>query len=434
MKPLNNLPALVLLLGITAATVTAQNTADTLVGVTNSPLLPSSSSVDLQVPSFTNCSAATQVGFPLLNNTNAMAGGAAYDPRHKAVWVSDSRSIILYRLSDKKTLCSFTPTLQLTTASFRSVVSGLAFSPKRRELYQVETIPNSMALTIYNVANITNCKPGVKTLGAAKLTITGEQCGGLAFDEVRGLFYYVTTWAGFAGNGNSIYAAPYASPYKMAANAVSPCSRGSVMSGAAYSNCSKLLYLATPSEVNVIRMDDPINGKTTNMNTLLKVNCCQKQKGGGWGGIGVIPSWNKKLVGTSCLRDTCGACSSMKLDLAGGDAVLGNPDLAMTITGAPTNSTGAFYISLGSCTSGTSIGTLCGSVYPSLQAPFPLLVGVFNLGGTGACGGSLNLKLGVPVDAKLCGLKTCTQFLIRCPLGGAISAGLTNALEFSPGG
>ena len=83
----------------------------------------------------------------------------------------------------------------------------------------------------------------------------------------------------------------------------------------------------------------------------------------------------------------------------------------------------------------TMIAGLCGSVYPSLQAPFPLLIGVFNLGGTGTCGGALNLPLGtVPTNASLCGVKTCTQFLIRCPSGGQLSAGLTNALEFSVGG
>jgi hypothetical protein len=435
MQLLKNFSTLVLLLGITSATVAAQNNADILVGITNSTLLPSSSSVDTQVPSFSNCTAATQVGFPLLNNTNAMAGGSAYDPRYQAVWVTDSRTIILYRLSDQKTLCSFTPTRQLVTTTTPSVISGLAFSPSRRELYQVESVPNQMAVAIYNVATINNCKPTVKTLGAQALTITGEQCGGFAFDEARSLFYYVTTWSGFAGNGNSIYAAPYASPYKMASNSVTPCTRGSLILGAAYSACNQFLYLATTTEVNVIRMDDPLNGKTTNMNLLLSAPCCQKQKGGGWAGLGVIPAWGKTLVGSSCLRDSCGGCNSMKLDLAGGDAVLGNPDLAMTITGAPTNATAAFYISLGACTSGTSLPGLCGSVYPSLQAPFPLLIGVFNLGGTGTCGGALNLPLGqVPTNASLCGVTTCTQFLIRCPQGGQLSAGLTNALEFTVGG
>lgn len=433
MQLLKYLPTL-LLVGVTTAAVGAQNAPDTLVGITNSPLLPSSSSVDVQVPSFNNCSAATQIGYPLLNNSLAMAGGAAYDPRHQAVWITDGRTIILYRLSDKKTLCTFTPTRQLTTSTVPSAISGLAFSASRRELYQVETAPNQMAVAIYNVAVVTNCKPQVKTLGAAKLTITGEQCGAFAFDEARSLFYYVTTWSGFGGNGNSIYAAPYSSPYKMVSNSVSPCTRGSTMLGATYSSCNKFLYLATGSEVNVIRMDDPLNGKTTNMNQLLKANCCPKQMGGGWAGLGLIPTWGKKLVGSSCLANTCGGCTSMKLDLAGGDAVLGNPDLVMTISGAPSGSTGAFYISLGACTSGVGIPGLCGSVYPSLQTPFPLLLGVFNLGGTGTCGGSLNLKLGgVPPDANLCGVTTCSQFLIRCS-GGGLSAGLTNALEFSVGG
>lgn len=432
MQPIKNLSTL-LFVGVITTALGAQTAVDTLVGITNAPLLPSSSSVDTQVPSFTNCSAATQVGFPLLNNSLSTAGGAAYDPRHQAVWVTDSRSIILYRLSDQKTLCSFTPTRQLVTSTTPSAVSGLAFSASRRELYQVETASNQMAVAIYDVTTVTNCQPKVKTLGAHRLGITGEQCTGLAFDEARSLFYYVTNWAGFSGAGSSLYAAPYASPYNMTSNSLSLCTQNSTILGAGYSNCSKFLYLAAASEVNVVRMDDPLNGKTTNMNVLLKASCCQKQKGGGWAGVSVIPAWNKQLVGSSCLANTCGGCNSMKLDLAGGDAVLGNPDLAMTITGAPTNSTGAFYISVGTCTSGVGIGGLCGSVYPSLQAPFPILLGIFNLGGTGTCGGSLNLPLAVPSDANLCGVTTCSQFLIRCS-GGGLSAGLTNALEFSVGG
>ncbi len=113
--------------------------------------------------------------------------------------------------------------------------------------------------------------------------------------------------------------------------------------------------------------------------------------------------------------------------------VLGNPDVAIDISGAPTGGTGAFYISLGTCTGGLGLPGLCGQVYPSLGAGFPVLLGIFPLGGqSGACAGSLNLKLGgVPNDAALCGVSACSQFLIRCAQGGA---GLTNALEFTIGG
>ena len=216
---------------------------------------------------------------------------------------------------------------------------------------------------------------------------------------------------------------------------LSACTPGGLPTGAGYSSCSKFLYIAMGSEVNVIRMDDPLKGKATNMNQLLNVGCCKKQKGSGWGGLAVIPAWKKTLVGSSCLASSCGTCN-MKLDFGGGDGTLGNPDLTMTISGAPTNSTGAFYLSAGACTSGFVLPGVCGRVYISVTAPNPLFVGIFNLGGSGGtCAGSLNLKVGgVPTNTALCGFTTCTQFLIRCPKGGALSAGLTNGLQFSIGG
>ncbi len=430
MQPLKNfsIPILFLAAATTLSTATAQRTVDTLVGVTHSTA-GRATSIDTQIPLLRVCPGSKAMGNPLSNNGNTMAGGTAYDPRHQAVWATDSKTIILYRLSDKKTLCSFPPTLQLPNTPFqKSVVSGLAFSPSRRELYQVETYSNAMAVTIYNVSTISaaNCTPPVKKLGAAKLGITGEWCGGLAFDEARSLFYYVTTWAGFAGNGSTIYAAPYAKPYKTVSIAFSPCSRGAAATGLGYGNCSKFLYVATAAEFNVVQMTDPLNNKTTHL------GCCKKN-GASWAGMAVMPTWGKSARGSSCLAQSCAACSSMKLDLAGGDAVLGNPDLAVTITGAPTNSTGAFYVSIGGCTTGTGLTGLCGLIYPAITGPFPLLLGVFGLGGSGTCGGALNLKVGIPTQSSLCNTTACTQFLIRCPQGG-LAAVLTNGLELKIGG
>ncbi len=413
---------------ILASAGLAQNTADTLVGITNNPNSTGATTLDTQVHAFKNCAAAAQVGKVGFHAGNLFAGGTAYDPRHNAVWVSDGSRIVLYRPSDKATLCTFKPTRAL------GIVSGLAFSPSRRELYQLETITNKMALTIYDVTKIVNCSPTIKKGGCTvNISTTGETAGGLAYDEARDLFYYVTSWFGFASPGFTIYAAPRSNPCQLKSLAFSPCSGSAPVTGAAYGACSKFLYIAMGSEVNVVRMDDPLNGKTLNMNQLFKAPCCKKQRGNMWSGLALMPRWNKSLVGRSCVSTSCGTCSNMKLDLSGGAMVLGNPDVAMNITGAPSSSTGAFYVSIGSCSSGLSLPGLCGQVYPVIKGPFPLLLGVFPLVGQGgACAGSLNLKLGgVPRVAGLCGVSACSQFLIRCAQGGA---GLTNALEFSIGG
>ncbi|MHC5072293.1 MAG: hypothetical protein ACYTGO_17595 [Planctomycetota bacterium] len=425
-------PFVLMTLVVTTAAM-AQSNADTLVGMTNNITSTGATSLDMQVPSFSNCSAATSLGNVGSHSGNAFAGGTAYDPRHQAVWASDGSSILLYRPSDKKILCQFKPTLQISQPRV-GVVSGLAFSPSRRELYQLETITNQMALTIYDVTNITNCNPGVKKGGCiAKIGTPGETAGGLAYDEVRDLFYYVTSWYGFARPGFTIYAAPRNNPCQLTSIMFSPCSDTAPAFGAAYGACTRFLYIAKGNEINVVRMDDPLNGKTVNMNQLLKVGCCQKQNGHMWSGLALIPRWSSKRVGSSCLSAGCGTCSSMKLDLGGGAMILGNPDVALTIADAPTGGTAAFYISLGNCSNGVGLPGLCGQVYPAIGGAFPMLLGVFPLGGQGGtCAGSLNFKLGgVPRDASLCGVSACSQFLIRCATGGA---GLTNALEFSVGG
>jgi len=417
-----------------AATAAAQNASDTLLGITNNVQSTGASTLDMQVPSFGNCSAATQVGPVGLHNSNTFAGGSAYDPRHRAVWVTDDTRIVLYRPSDKQTLCTFRPTRQISTPA-ASVISGLALSPSRGELYQLETITNQMALTVYDVSSIGgNCNPAVKKAGCTvKIGTPGETAGALAYDEVRHLFYYVTSWYGFARPGFTIYAAPRSDPCRLTSILFSPCSGSQPATGATYSACRQFLYVATGNEVNVVQMVDPLNGKTVNMNQLLNVPCCQKQKGDMWAGLAVMPKWGKRLVGQSCLPNTCGGCGNMTLDLSGGDLVLGNPDVAIDITGAPTGGTGAFYISPGVCTNGLGLPGLCGQVHPALGGGFPLLLGVFSLGGQGgACAGSLNLKLGgVPRDPALCNVSACTQFLIQCAQG---AAGLTNAIEFTVGG
>jgi len=443
MHAIKILPIVALILA-TASTALAQNGADTLVGITNNVKSTGASTLDMQVPMFSKCGAATQVGAVGTHNRSIFAGGSAYDSRHQAVWVSDGTRISLYRLRDKQTLCTFKPTVRISTPAV-GVVSGLALSASRGELYQLETITNQMALTVYDVSNISgNCSPAVKKAGCAvKIGTPGEFAGALAYDEVRDLLYYVTSWMGFARPGFTIYAAPRANPCKLTSIAFAPCSStatgprfplpGQPATGAAYGHCQQFLYVATGSEVNVVRMVDPLNGKTLNMNQLLNAPCCQKQTGDMWAGLAVMPRWGKRLVGQSCVPSNCGACSSMMLDLAGGDLVLGNPDVAMDISGAPTGSTGAFYISLGTCTSGVGLPGLCGQVYPSLGGAFPVLLGIFPLAGQGgACAGKLNLQLGgVPNDGALCGVSACSQFLIRCAQGGV---GLTNAMEFSIGG
>jgi hypothetical protein len=423
--------ALTLAMGGTAL---AQTASDTLVGITNNTQSTGAATVDMQVPSFGNCSAATQVGAVGSNSGSLFAGGSAYDPRHQAVWVTDGTRIVLYRLSDKKTLCTFKPTRQISTPAV-GVPCGLAISPSRGELYQLETITNQMALTVYDVSQISpNCNPAVKKAGCTvKIGAVGETAGGLAYDEARDLFYYVTSWMGFARPGFFIYAAHRSNPCKLYAIGFSPCSDKIPITGAAYSHCQQFLYIAMGSEVNVVRMADPLNGNVVNMNQLLKVPCCQKQTGNMWAGLAVMPKWGKRSVGQSCVATNCGPCSSMKLDLSGGDMVLGNPDVALDISGAPTGGAGAFYISLGTCTGGVGLPGLCGQVYPSLGGGFPVLLGIFPLTGqSGACSGGLHLKLGgVPTDAALCTVSACSQFLIRCPQGGT---GLTNAVEFTIGG
>ena len=374
-----------------------------------------------------SCQKAVSWGTSLCAQKGTMGGGTAYDARSFSVFTSDGATIAVHNLIAKKDLCTFSATL----ASKGGVITGLAMSDATRELWQAEFNAGTLYLSSYDVTNPCSPKHKANTCKIA-VTGTGAISAGLAFDEVRKLLYYSVSISGIAGWTNEVRATSTAKPcsdvgkFFVAACGSRP---GSPISGLGYDSCSQRLYAASEGGVRTILVTDPIKGIVTDLSGS---SCCAFTGTGVWMGLDVIPSSDVTSFGKSCVTSTCAGSCTPTASISGGDASLGNQDFQFDLAGAPGASMGWFYVSVGKCTAGVQIPSLCGPVYPSLMAPNPLLFGVFNAGGTaGSCNGQVQVKTGVPVDPFLCKTPLCVQWVVVCPKAGS---GLSNALQITFGG
>lgn len=393
----------------------------------NTPLTVCSSVYTQDVDN--SCRQAVLRGNSLCSQKGTGGGGTAYDPRMQAAWVSNGIEIALHDLNSRKIICRFNATL----AGNSHVVSGLALSDTRRELFQLEISSGLLVLSSYDVTN--PCKPvHNKNACQVKNTGTGATALGLAYDEVRDLIYYVTSISGFAGWINTIHVAPRAKPCTdLATFGVNYCGArpGSPLSGLGYDACRRRLYATDGKGIRSLLLTDPAKGV---FRDLTGTNpCCQFTGIGVWMGLAVVPNWTRTIVGKSCLQTPCGNCTNMQLDLVGGDASLGNQDFGIRLSGAPVGSRGLFYVALGSCTSGVQFPGLCGPIYTSLAPPWPLLVASYTTQGTTQCAAQARVVIPVPADSTLCKTTVCTQWLVVCP-STLNSSGLTNAVQFTVGG
>jgi len=415
---------------LTTALLTAQSPAPGHVvgwAWNNTPLTVCSAVYTQDVEN--KCPKAVIRGSSLCTQKGTGGGGTAYDPRMLAAWVSNGLEIALQELNTGKMICRF----NATVSGNGYVVSGLALSDTRRELFQLEMAPGLLVLSSYDVSNA--CKP-VHNKNACRVKNGGTSATamGLAYDEVRDLIYYVTSISGFGGWINTIHVALRSNPCTdVATFGVNYCGSrpGSPLSGLGYDACSQRLYATDGKGIRVLLLTDPAKGV---FKDLTGTNaCCQFTGIGVWMGLDVVPNWSRTIVGKSCLHQPCGPCTNMQLDLIGGDASLGNRDFGIRLTGAPGGSQGLFFVALGNCTKGTQLPPLCGPIHTSVTPPWPLLVGSYATQGTTQCTAQATVVIGVPPHPALCKVTVCTQWLVVCPTSGLWS-GLTNAVEFTIGG
>lgn len=421
------LPPLIVLSAVlcvaTPALAPAQHVAkDHLVGWVSNQLLPSSGRINLQ--DVGACTAPTTVcNAALLNNANAIAGGAAYDPRQQALWACDDRTLELFRLGDCKPLCQTTPQRQGSLT-----ISGLAISDRRRLMFQLETAPGTAVLETYDLRA---CPPGQAALRPCSVPIAAAAvAAGLAFDEARELLYVSSSERLLGGYRHLLHV--------LQLGATAPCGQfvctvqftdcspslsGAAITGLAYESCSQLLYATTGTVTRTLRLVDPLHCNVQDL------GCCNSQGPGGFfAGIDVVPGWSRQDHGTSCLGTPCPSCPAMRGDLAGGDPSLGNQEFAAALNSAPAGGQAFLLLGAGPCTAGLPLPFLCGPVFP---APAPLLVVPAPLSGTG-CLGAARVPLPIPVDPGLCGGTLCSQWLVLC--AGAGGAGASNAVQFTIAG
>ena len=376
-----------------------------------------------------SCQRAVIQGSSLCTGKGAGAGGTAYDPRMKAAWVSNGDEIALHDIASKTILCKFTA----TRGSTGYAVSGLALSDARRELFQLEVGPGILAISSYDVTS--PCNPvHNKNWCRVRITGTSATARSLAYDEVRDLLYFTTSISGFGSWLSFVNVVTWTAPCVTVSQfGVANCAArpGNPVTGLGYDSCTQRLYATDGLGTRVLLLIDPAKGV---FRDLTGANaCCQFSGTGRWQGLAVVPNWTKKEVGKSCLDSGCGTCTGTKLDLVGGDASLGNKDFGLKLSGAPVNSQGLFFISIGNCSTGVSIPGLCGPIHVSLTPPFPALVGSFATTGSTTCTAKATVVLGIPADAALCKVSLCTQWLVLCQ-GSGNPSGLTNAVEFTIGG
>ena len=422
------------LAALLCSTVSSQSSGDQLLAFVRSSS-PATPNFVVSQDMDGGCKAPVKIANTLNGSAGLLnlGGGAAYDPTNHSVWVSDGAKIRNLDMAGK-TLCEFTPTL---TAP-KWAVTGLAFNRAKRQLIQLElgSDPSGTRMNV-RLYDATKCPPAALPLACKGRTMTGTSVNsaGIAYDGARDLIYYNESISGFFGWDNILHVAKLSAPCTDI-NTGSPmkvtnCVKGfgPPVTGMGYSECGQKLYVTLGDQTRVLQMTVPSLGMFTDLTT--KNNggrCCTHQltKNDNYQGLAVMPGFESVVVGKSCLGSGCQSCSPMSLGLVG-SPVMGNPEFAIVVNGAPAGSIGSFYLSAGACSSGLSLPGICGPIYPAVSGPMPLLIGSFALTGSG-CSGTVSIKTGVPIDTALCGFTMCTQWLVVCPNGSG--AGLTNAMQF----
>lgn len=393
-------------------------TGDNLVGWSNRLGFPTGR-IDLQDvdhgchPARLRCAVDT-------NTTVAHAGGTAYDPARQAVWESNGTSLNLVSLATCQTLCR-SRAVRRGTAS----VTGLAYHPRSRRLFQLQSTTSFFAIQTYNTKT---CPPTPEKYCAQRYP--GGIAGGLAFDITRNLLYIgvstpttsplVWTHHIYVTRGDNPCQILCKWQFNGCLGKLRPSGLWQIK-GLAYNPCNDTLYATDGQFTAIIKAGDPARCQ-------FKVTgCCSRQMTGEYRGLAVVPGWLRTSFGKSCLAQPCPQCPSMTNVLIGGDPALGTSDFAVELRKAPTGGKAILAISVGGCNP-NGVPFLCGRLH---LAGTPFLFPAVPITGSGTCDGRARVVLPIPADPKLCGVRVCAQWLVLCPKGGT---GLSNAIDFTLAG
>ncbi len=332
---------------------------------------------------------------------NRYAGGSAYDPEHRAVWVSNGTHLVRVDADSCRVQCGPFPD-PIGPILADTVVTGLAYRASLRRLYVVDSLRR---LTVFDVDG---CDLTLVERCALNISLPNSFIvGGLAVDEVSGRLIYSA----------SDFTVPSISPSEAVfiAEEAAPCDPiwtvrltdcsglgilGSI-TGLAFDSCSHRLYATNGREI----VSTALRFSATGTCSIGAISCCLPAViNPRLVGLSLRPSAPIVPLGRSCTNGACPNCDGME-HVISSDPTIGNPGLHFDLHHAPDDSLAYVIINEGACAlPGVFIPPFCGPLLVDLMRTPPIIRGPVLTGNPGLndCDGFARFTFAVPMTPSLC--------------------------------
>lgn len=353
------------------------------------------------------------------------AGGTAYDPENRALWVSNGTHLARVSVNGCRVQCGpFVAPLGPILPN--TVVTGLAYRKSLRRLYMVDS---ARRLTVMQVDD---CQLSLVERCDLNINLPNNFfVSGLAVDELTGRILYSA----------SDFTAPSISPSELVFIAeesapcdpqwtvrLSDCSGLGILgpvTGLAFDPCGSIIHATNGREIVSAELIFTPDGACR----LGAISCCLPAAPDlKLVGLALIPEREISSLGHSCTNGVCPDCAVMTHSIAS-DPVIGNQGLRFRLNRAPDDSIAFLVINEGGCNlPGLTVPPFCGPFLVDLLRTPPLIRGGFLTGNIGKneCDGSVDVPLPVPLNPSLCGQEFGSQFLVICLRNLSIGTGLSN--------
>lgn len=361
--------------------------------------------------------------------TTRFAGGTAYDPEHRAVWISNGTHLARVDADSCRIQCG--PFLALIGPILpNTFVTGLAYRASLRRLYVVDSLRR---LTIFDVdgCDLTLVDRCTLNIGLPNSFIIG----GLAVDEVSGrLFYSASDFAvPSISQSEVVFIAEQDVPCDpICAVRLSDCSGLGILgpvTGLAFDSCSHRLYATNGGEIVSARLLFAADGSCS----LGAIRCCLPTIiDSRLVGLSVRPSAPIVSLGRFCNNGACPNCVGME-HVISSDPTIGNPGLHFDLRRAPDDSLAFLIINQGSCRfPGVTIPPFCGPILVDLVRTPPIIRGAVLTGNPGLnnCDGFARFSFAVPMSPALCGQEFASQYVVVCLRGLNLGTAVSNCQSF----
>jgi hypothetical protein len=355
-------------------------------------------------------------GMPPAAPLPPFVGGTAWDPTRSQVWVSNGPLLAAYSMNGCVPTC---PPIPCPTSSPNAFCTGLAFAESLNQLWVIDSL--GAILQCQNGCPpvvVAQCRTGL--LPGANAATTG-----LAIDEGNGLAFY--SYTDFTTGVSIVHVAQIATPCQFfQRQTVSGCLVGTAfgpVTGLAVDWCRQILYLTNGRQSqawNYTVLPGPVL-------TFAAAGCCTLPTGSDpIIGLCVRPG-GATPTGNPCANGSCPNCPMVHS--LRNEPNLGNFAFTLGLDSAPTGQLAWCVIGAGPCMPpGLLFPPLCGPIF----TPGPLgTLGPMPTGGLGACNGSANFALPLPVIPTLCGAVLSSQCVVLCvTAAGGIGTALSPCLSW----